>query len=126
MIVDFTRQYGIIIFPQRGSNQQGIWIILLYTNQKWFVLKTVSYLEWKKLLSPVRKKKIRENFLEIVKYEKVYDWVVLNHLEKGKIFFFPERDSTGEKNWETYNVYGRYCYVAKISEHEGRQQSLER
>ena len=120
MIVDFTRQYGIIIFPQRGSNQQGIWIILLYTNQKWFVLKTVSYLEWKKLLSPVRKKKIRENFLE---NSKIWESIWLSSIEssgKGKDIFFPERDSTGEKNWETYNVYGRYCYVAKISEHEGR------
>lgn len=88
--------------------------------------KDCKLLRMKKIIIPSEKKKIRENFLEIVKYEKVYDWVVLNHLEKGKIFFFPERDSTGEKNWETYNVYGRYCYVAKISEHEGRQQSLER
>lgn len=104
MIVDFTRQYGIIIFPQRGSNQQGIWIILLYTNQKWFVLKTVSYLEWKKLLSPVRKKKIRENFLEIVKYEKVYDWVVLNYLEKGKIFFF-QKETALEKKTEKPTMY---------------------
>ena len=54
MIVDFTRQYGIIIFPQRGSNQQGIWIILLYTDQKWFVLKL---LRKKKIIIPSEKKK---------------------------------------------------------------------
>ena len=45
-----------------------------------------------------KKKKIRESFLETVKDEKVYDWVVLNHLEKGKIFFFQKEIALEKKN----------------------------
>lgn len=98
-MVSFTKQQAIFFFPQRDPNQKDVWLIILYTNQKWFILRTISYLERSNLLFLVRKKV----WGKLPRSGKIWShfWLVRSTESSGRgKEIFPERDSRGGKKCE--------------------------